>query len=63
MMIAVFLFFYGAFRFSMEFFREPDAQLGFILGSLTMGQILSSATIAAGLAVAVFLLKKKPLSS
>jgi phosphatidylglycerol:prolipoprotein diacylglycerol transferase len=47
----------------MEFFREPDVQLGFILGSLTMGQILSSVMIAAGLAVAVFLLKKKPLSS
>jgi phosphatidylglycerol---prolipoprotein diacylglyceryl transferase len=63
MMIAFFLFFYGAFRFSMEFFREPDVQLGFILGPLTMGQILSSAMIAAGLAVAVFLRKKKPLSS
>lgn len=33
---------YGIFRFAAEFFREPDAHLGFILLDwLTMGQILS----------------------
>jgi len=55
MMIAFFLIFYGAFRFVLEFFREPDAQLGFILGPLTMGQLLSSAVVAAGLVVALLL--------
>ncbi len=32
---------YGLFRFIVEFFREPDAQLGFLAGGLTMGQLLS----------------------
>jgi phosphatidylglycerol:prolipoprotein diacylglycerol transferase len=33
--------FYGLFRFFVEFFREPDGQLGFFLGNLSMGQLLS----------------------
>jgi phosphatidylglycerol:prolipoprotein diacylglycerol transferase len=32
---------YGLFRFSVEFFREPDKQLGFLWGGATMGQLLS----------------------
>jgi len=59
MMIAFFLIFYGAFRFVLEFFREPDAQLGFILGPLTMGQLLSSAVVAAGLVVALLLRRSR----
>lgn len=35
-----FVLFYGIFRFIVEFFREPDAQLGYYFGFLTMGQIL-----------------------
>jgi phosphatidylglycerol---prolipoprotein diacylglyceryl transferase len=35
-----FLLLYGVFRFSMEFFREPDPQLGFLWGGATMGQLL-----------------------
>ncbi|MCG8531860.1 MAG: prolipoprotein diacylglyceryl transferase [Desulfovibrionales bacterium] len=36
-----FLLFYGMFRFFIEFFREPDAQLGFLaFGWLTMGMLL-----------------------
>lgn len=37
---AVFLMGYGFFRFIVEFFREPDAQLGYYFGFLTMGQFL-----------------------
>jgi phosphatidylglycerol:prolipoprotein diacylglycerol transferase len=48
MLTAFFLILYGVFRFSVEFFRQPDVQLGFILGPLTMGQILSSAMILFG---------------
>ena len=36
-----FLFFYGAFRFIAEIFREPDVQLGYLVGSLSMGMLLS----------------------
>lgn len=38
---AVFLIVYGLSRISMEFFREPDRQIGYIAGNVTMGQILS----------------------
>lgn len=58
MMIALFLFFYGVFRFFIEFFREPDTHLGFILGFLTMGQLLSAAMILAGVALALILKSK-----
>jgi phosphatidylglycerol:prolipoprotein diacylglycerol transferase len=35
-----FLALYAAFRFGIEFFREPDKQLGFLIGGATMGQLL-----------------------
>jgi len=57
-LLAVFLFAYGIFRFLAEFFREPDQQLGFILGPLTMGQVLSSLMIIAGIAL-FFSVRKK----
>ena len=37
----LFLIFYSIFRFSIEFFRVPDEQLGYLFFSLTMGQIMS----------------------
>lgn len=37
---SVFLLGYGVFRFIVEFFREPDAQLGYYFGVFTMGQFL-----------------------
>jgi phosphatidylglycerol:prolipoprotein diacylglycerol transferase len=48
---ALFVMLYGVFRFAAEFFREPDPQLGFIVGSFTMGQLLSAAMIFAGAAL------------
>ena len=46
---ALFLVFYGTFRFLVEFTREPDVQLGFIaFGWLTMGQLLSLLISIAG---------------
>jgi len=46
--LALFLIFYGVFRFFIEFFREPDAQLGFILGPFSMGQVLCFLMILGG---------------
>jgi len=43
-----FIGFYGLFRFIVEFFREPDYQLGFIVGSLSMGQLLSLPMLLVG---------------
>ena len=54
-LLALFLFFYGAFRFSVEFFREPDVQLGFILGPLTMGQVLCTVMMAGGILLMIYL--------
>ncbi len=58
--LAVFLICYGIFRFFAEFAREPDAQLGFVLFGLTMGQVLCLTMIAAGLALEVFLRRRSP---
>lgn len=40
-MFWLFITMYGALRFFIEFFREPDAQLGFFFKYFTMGQILT----------------------
>lgn len=46
----LFLVGYGIIRFLIEFVREPDAHLGFILfDSLTMGQLLSIPMVLLGL--------------
>jgi phosphatidylglycerol:prolipoprotein diacylglycerol transferase len=50
-MLAFYLIGYGTVRFFIEFFREPDAHLGFVLGFLSMGQVLCAGMIAAGAAL------------
>jgi len=45
---ATFLLCYALFRISMEFFREPDVQVGFLFWGITMGQLLSTTMIAYG---------------
>jgi len=47
-MFGVFMLGYGGFRFLSEFVREPDAQLGFLWGGATMGQVLSIPLILVG---------------
>lgn len=49
-----FITFYGLFRFSVEFFREPDTQLGYLLGGLSMGQLLSLPMIVLGIGMIVW---------
>lgn len=58
MMVAFFLLFYGIIRFIIEFFKEPDPQLGFLLGYFTMGQILCMAMIVAALLLMLYLNRK-----
>jgi len=58
MMVAFFLLFYGIIRFTIEFFKEPDPQLGFLLGYFTMGQILCMAMIVAAVFLMLFLNRK-----
>ena len=38
---SLFLVFYSIFRFFVEFFRQPDEHIGFILLSLSIGQLIS----------------------
>jgi phosphatidylglycerol:prolipoprotein diacylglycerol transferase len=45
---AVGIMVYGMIRFFVEFFREPDPQLGNILGPFSMGQLLSLVMVLTG---------------
>ena len=40
---------YGLSRIAVEFAREPDAQLGYFAGFITMGMVLSLPLIAIGI--------------
>jgi len=51
---AFFLLAYGIVRFIVEFFREPDAQLGYYFGGLTMGQLLCLIMVAVSAMVYAF---------
>ncbi|MDO9107807.1 MAG: prolipoprotein diacylglyceryl transferase, partial [Coriobacteriia bacterium] len=57
-MFGVFMFGYGAFRFIIEFMREPDAQLGLLWGGATMGQLLSLPMIVLGAWFVVRVMRK-----
>jgi phosphatidylglycerol:prolipoprotein diacylglycerol transferase len=51
---------YAVFRSLVEFVREPDAQLGFILGPFTMGQLLSIGVLVSGVLFLRYSLKHGP---
>ena len=52
---------YAIARSFCEFFREPDAQLGFLWGGATMGQLLSAPLFLAGLSFIIYALKQPRL--
>jgi phosphatidylglycerol:prolipoprotein diacylglycerol transferase len=58
LLAAAFLIGYGVVRFLLEFTRQPDTQLGLVLGPFSMGQVLSATMIAAGLGLMVFVLRR-----
>lgn len=53
LILGSFILIYALARIIGEFFREPDAQLGFLWGGLTMGMLLSLPMIIAGLILIV----------
>ncbi|ACV22535.1 prolipoprotein diacylglyceryl transferase [Slackia heliotrinireducens] len=58
--IGTFLLGYGVFRFLIEFIRQPDAQIGYLLGDwFTMGQLLSLPLVVAGVALLIYARVKK----
>ena len=54
-LVSLFLAGYGLFRFAVELFREPDPQIGLIMGVLSMGQILCLAMICAAVIIRLIL--------
>lgn len=60
----LFLLGYGCFRFFVEFFREPDVGIGFILETqwLTKGMLLSTPMIIFGSAMIFYAYKKNNLA-
>jgi phosphatidylglycerol---prolipoprotein diacylglyceryl transferase len=58
----LFLVGYGAFRSLLEFFRMPDAQLGFIAFDwLTMGQLLSVPLFVAGVILLILAYRRQSI--
>jgi len=49
---------YGVARIICEFFREPDVQLGFLWGGLTMGMLLCIPLMLGGIAVLAVALRR-----
>ncbi|MDB5549178.1 MAG: prolipoprotein diacylglyceryl transferase [Tardiphaga sp.] len=60
LILGSFILVYALARIVGEFFREPDPQLGFLWGGLTMGMLLSVPMIVAGLILIVVAMKRKP---
>ena len=57
-MLGFYLIGYGTVRFFIEYFRQPDAHLGFVLSSFSMGQVLCLLMIATGILLLVFLKRR-----
>jgi phosphatidylglycerol:prolipoprotein diacylglycerol transferase len=60
LILGSFIAIYALARITGELFREPDAQLGFLWGGLTMGMLLSVPMIIAGLILIVLAWRKPP---
>jgi len=57
---ATFLIGYSIFRFIVEYFREPDVQLGYYFGgTTTMGQILCLVMLLIGIGYLIYIRKVK----
>ena len=59
LILGSFISIYGIARIIGEFFREPDPQLGFLWGGLTMGMLLSVPMIIAGAIIIVAAWRRK----
>jgi phosphatidylglycerol:prolipoprotein diacylglycerol transferase len=58
-LLFVSILYYGAVRFGIEFFREPDTHIGFYFGWMTLGQILCLGMVGVGLGGLLALRSKK----
>ena len=55
---AAFLVFYGAIRFILEYYREPDKDIFFVAETWTLGQWYSLPMVIIGMLLFVWLRKK-----
>ena len=55
LLAGTFLIGYGAFRFMIEFTRQPDAQIGLVVGPFSMGQMLSVGMPLLGILLLIFI--------
>jgi phosphatidylglycerol:prolipoprotein diacylglycerol transferase len=60
MITAAFLIGYGIIRFGIEFTRQPDAQIGFLPGGVTMGQTLCTIMIVVGASLWAVVQRRTP---
>jgi phosphatidylglycerol:prolipoprotein diacylglycerol transferase len=60
-MLAAYLIGYGSVRFFIEYFRQPDAHLGFVLLSFSMGQVLCLLMIVTGVLRYFYLSRKQKI--
>ncbi len=54
---------YGVARTFAEFFREPDIQIGYLAGGLTMGMLLSIPMVFVGIGLMIWAARRKPAES
>lgn len=60
MMVVFFLAAYGIGRFCIEFFKEPDPQIGYLFGHFTMGQVLCAFMLLAAVLIACLIHLRSP---
>jgi phosphatidylglycerol:prolipoprotein diacylglycerol transferase len=55
MVCSSFLIFYGSIRFIIEFYRQPDAHIGYVaFDSISMGQLLCIPMIIIGFFILIY---------
>ncbi|HWX63692.1 prolipoprotein diacylglyceryl transferase [Bradyrhizobium sp.] len=59
LILGSFIALYGLARIAGEFFREPDKQLGFLWGQLTMGMLLSVPMVIVGAVMIIWVLRRE----
>jgi phosphatidylglycerol:prolipoprotein diacylglycerol transferase len=59
-LLAIYLIGYGVVRFGIEFFREPDPHLMYVLGPFSMGQVLCFLMIIVGVCLLGWRFRRHP---
>ncbi|MFL5032811.1 MAG: prolipoprotein diacylglyceryl transferase family protein, partial [Xanthobacteraceae bacterium] len=63
LILGAFALCYSVARSFSELFREPDAQLGFLWGGMTMGMLLSLPLALAGIILIIQAVRRPPIQA